>query len=175
LIDPFGSLQTLAEVSIAVVGFTGIVAVYQRVNDAQSELARWRVYTVLTSSLIALFFSTVPVGIAQLGVPEPELWRLCSGALVLGYLGFYADLLRTRKRLSPTSLAPIAAHPWYSRILTSVSFALVGLLALNASAALFIPRTGLYYFGVLWIIATSCTIFGRTVFGPQASGSSPAA
>ena len=161
-------MQTLSEVSIAVVGFTGIIAVYQRVNDAQGELARWRVYTVLTTSLTALLFSSLPTGLALLGLAEARIWQLCSGLLVLGYAGVYGDLVRTRNRLSPSSRATLGLHPWYARTLGVLALAVNALLVLNASGLAFEPDAGVYYLGVLNTIATSCTIFGRTVFGPQA-------
>ena len=168
-IDPLTALQTLAEISIAVVGFIGIVAVYQRVNNAQSELARWRVYTVLTFSLAALLFSLIPIGLSLLGITGDVLWQCCSGGLVVGYLFVYGDLIRSRRQLSTTSRLIIEAHPWYGWTLTLMSIILVTLLILNAAELLIETSPGVYYFGVVGAIVMACVIFGRTVFGPQAN------
>ena len=167
-IDPLTALQTLSEISIAVVGFIGIVAVYQRVNNAQSELARWRAYTVLTTSLAALLFSVIPIGLALLGITGDVLWQYCSGGLAVGYLIVYADLYRSRRHLSTPSRLIIETHPWYGWTLSLMSIILATLLILNATELLIETSPGVYYFGVVGAIVMACVIFGRTVFGPQA-------
>jgi len=167
-------LQTLAEIAIAVAGFTAIIGIFQRVNRAQNELARWRIYTVLTTSFGALFAATLPMGLSLVRVEQPGLWRISSGIGAVITLLIYGDLLRTRSKLSAASQKIVAGHPWYVRLTTASGVSITIAHLMNASTAIFAAPSGVYFFCVLGGIAISCTIFGRTVFGPQPSEELPA-
>ena len=173
-IDPFSALQTLAEIAIAVAGFSGIISIYQRVNRAQNELARWRIYTVLSTSFYALFMATFPMGLALLEIEEQELWRQSSAVGFVLMLMVYADLLRSRKKLSRASVAVIEKHPWYSRVTTLLGLSIGFAHFVNAFVDNNVSSAAVYFFCGLATVAIACIIFVRAVFGPHPSDELPA-
>jgi hypothetical protein len=64
-------LQTVAEVSIAFAGFTSVVAVLGRHATGEwTEIDRFRLSVMLSTSLAALHFASLPLVLAGLRVPE---------------------------------------------------------------------------------------------------------
>lgn len=89
-------LQTIAEVSIALTGFTGIVvALGRRADDSISGFALIRFRILLVASLLALALALLPFFGHYLRV-RPELtWSACSAvvAIVFSALSFSRLLL----------------------------------------------------------------------------------
>jgi len=154
-LDTQSILTTVAEVSIALAGFTGVVAVLgnRQKHDWTSE-ERLQLRTLVETSLTALFASFAP-GILYLALTsEPAVWRganLILGALHLANL--IAFLLRA-KDASPTAsqrgllgvgIAAILAHflafagvlPWYTLIFVLGLLQQVFIAALNFVLLLF--------------------------------------
>ena len=146
--DTQSILTTVAEVSIALAGFTGVVAVLgNRRNHDWSPEERLQLRTLVETSLTAMFASFVPAVLFLALDSEPAVWRsanLFLGALHLANL--VAFLRRTtdakptasQKGLLVIGIAMILAHfltaagliPWYVLIF------LVGLLQQIFIAAL---------------------------------------
>jgi hypothetical protein len=87
-----GILETIAEVSVAFTGFTGVVAVFGRRPGApwdSLEVFRFRV--LLGASLAALLFSLLPLLLHHAGLSEVATWRTAS-ALVALHLAAVAAL-----------------------------------------------------------------------------------
>ena len=75
-------LQTLAEVAIALTGFTGIVvALRSRADEALSGYALVRFRILLFASLAAVAFALLPFLCHHLGVPPVATWSICSSAV----------------------------------------------------------------------------------------------
>jgi len=91
-------LQTIAEVAVSLLGFTGVVAVLgHRGSGHWSPAEILQLRTLVEPSLIVLFGSLLP-GILELAFDSDTLvWRLSAGALaLLGILGGLAFLGRAR-------------------------------------------------------------------------------
>ena len=77
-------LQTIAEVAIALTGFTGIVvALGDRSHAPLSGFGRARFRILLAGSLAALILSLLPFLLHHNGVPPHAIWAICSGLVVL--------------------------------------------------------------------------------------------
>jgi hypothetical protein len=73
-------LQTLAEVAIALTGFTGIVvALHGRAGEPLSGFSLVRFRVLLIASLFAVAFSLLPFFFHHLGLSPPVTWSVCSG------------------------------------------------------------------------------------------------
>jgi hypothetical protein len=138
----------VAEVSIALAGFTGVVAVLgNRRNHDWSPEERLQLRTLVETSLTAMFASFVPAVLFLALDSEPAVWR--SANLFLGalHLANLVAFLRRTTDAKPTAsqrgllvigIAMILAHfltatgliPWYVLIF------LVGLLQQVFIAAL---------------------------------------
>ncbi len=146
--DTQSILTTVAEVSIALAGFTGVVAVLgNRRNHDWSPEERLQLRTLVETSLTAMFASFVPAVLFLALDSEPAVWR--SANLFLGalHLANLVAFLRRTTDAKPTAsqrgllvigIAMILAHfltatgliPWYVLIF------LVGLLQQVFIAAL---------------------------------------
>ena len=91
-------LQTIAEVAVALTGFSGVVAVLGhrgRGTWSSSELLQLR--TLVEPSLVALFGSFLPATIQLAFQSEVLVWRLSNGALgLLGLAAVAAFIARSR-------------------------------------------------------------------------------
>jgi hypothetical protein len=74
-----GILTTLAEVAIAIAGFSGIVVALQNRTVDLSETDKLRFSALLQVSFGAVFFSFVPIVLYLMHPSEPFVWRWSSG------------------------------------------------------------------------------------------------
>ena len=153
--DTQSILSTVAEVSIALAGFTGVVAVLgkRRKHDWTAE-ERLQLRTLVETSLTALFASFAPGILGLIVASEPAVWRganLFLGALHLANL---LAFLRRAREAKPTAsqkgllvvgIAIILAHflasagvlPWYILIFVIGLLQQVFIAALNFVLLLF--------------------------------------
>ena len=154
-VDAQSVLTTIAEVSIALAGFTGVVAVLgNRRKHNWSLEERLQLRTLVETSLTALFASFVPSILYLVLTSEPAIWR--SANLFLGVLhlsNLVAFLRRTRdarptasqKGLLVIGIAMILAHfltaagliPWFVLIFVVGLLQQVFIAALNFVLLLF--------------------------------------
>ena len=76
-------LQTLAELSITLVGFTGIVAVLGRRGEGEwSRIERAQLESLLSAGFCGVVFALAPLVVASAELEEPTIWR--AGNAVAG-------------------------------------------------------------------------------------------
>lgn len=77
-------LQTIAEVAIALTGFTGIVAALRgQTVESLSRFALFRFRVLLIGSLVALALALLPFFLHYLGAPPPVTWSACSAVVAV--------------------------------------------------------------------------------------------
>jgi hypothetical protein len=95
-------LQTIAEVSVAFAGFTGVVVAFgRRPQPGVSTVNAHAFKAMLASSLQALLFSVLPFLFAASGLSEPRLWRVASAFMLLGLLAGAAVDVYFARRTDP--------------------------------------------------------------------------
>jgi hypothetical protein len=142
-------LQTLAELFIALVGFTGIVAVLgRRVHGEWSPIERARLESLLTSSVGGVVLALVPVVVALAGVAEGRIWRIGNG--ICAVLHLLAATRFTSRLGVRQSLDPMAAR--VTLALLPIPAALI--LAQLAAALGFFPDLGpfVYLATLVWVL-----------------------
>lgn len=72
-------LQTIAEVAVAITGFTAIAAVFRRRTTGWGALERLHFLILIRTSVIVLFFSFLPWLLGQLPISSDMAWRACCG------------------------------------------------------------------------------------------------
>ncbi len=143
-------LLTHAEVAIALAGFASVAAVLRR---PLSAIQRQRFFTILFSSLFQVFFSILPLWLAQLEVVGSALWRTASALQIVlmvpfGLFSVYLPL----RTLGTQSFAIISLPITY--ITYGLVASVIGLLVAN----LLIPAAGFgYYYAALF--AGMVTVF----------------
>lgn len=160
-----GILQTIAEVSVAYAGFSGVVVAFgRRVRPGGGTHDAHAFKAMLASSFQALFFAVLPFLLAASGIAEPELWRLGSGLMAAGILvGAAVDVgyFRSVDRSNWTG---------FDRVLQF----LIPLLGVAALIALVFNLFGAverpfapYLAGLVYLLAFSSLMFVRLLLAPE--------
>jgi hypothetical protein len=88
------TLQTLAEVGVALAGFTGVVFVLgSRATGEWSRVEKLWFHILLSSSAHVVFFALLPA-VLESYLSTSTAWRWSAGLLGVGGLVFLADLWR---------------------------------------------------------------------------------
>lgn len=168
MVDPFDTMQTLAEIAVGLVGFSGMVAVFIRRTGGEGEIAAFRVANLLSLGFTALFLALVPIGLAMSGLDGPELWQAASGtqAAAIGVLMW--TFLRRGRLLSKRARA-IFSDVAYFRLTVWPTLGAFAASVANAFAWPFGAFASVYFWALIWMLALTAITFARTVFGPQRS------
>ena len=132
--DSQATLTVIAEVSVALAGFTGVVAVLggRREHD-WTPGERLQLRTLVETSLTAMFLSFFPSVLDEIMSSESAVWRvsnLCLGSIHLAFISRFLLRAKVAKptagqlALLSTGFAAILAHflafagflPWYVAI-----------------------------------------------------------
>lgn len=158
-----GSFETLAQFAIAQAGFASVVVVLRRGRDQFHPADGFRVFNALVPSILAGFLALVPLGLAELGVPEARIWTWVSilFAVVVGSLSI--QIFRGLQRLPPGARAII------SSLIVRAHFTILGLTVAvclaNGTTSLLGPvQGGFYFFGILALLWVGAVAFVRLVF-----------
>ena len=93
------TLIVFAEVSVAIAGFAGIMAV---VGRSTNDLDKFRIKGLVVGAAALVLFSLLPIVLALSGILEETLWRSVSGIRVtfdvLVYVAFRDDLALFKTR-----------------------------------------------------------------------------
>jgi len=93
-----GILTALAEVAIAIAGFSGIVVVLDRSDQPWSELDRARFTMLLQISLSCVFWSFFPILLHLAEVPPASIWFWSSASWLIYMLISLGSRIRQRPR-----------------------------------------------------------------------------
>ena len=106
--EPSDALFSIAEVSIAIVGFAGIVAALRPtpIDPRHAEMNRWRLEVMVETGVGAVVFSLVPILLIALELPGKTTWSVSgiSSACAMGVFLFHA--LRSQRRLFGAYIPP---------------------------------------------------------------------
>lgn len=108
--DVVDFLGTIAEFSIGLAGFAGIVAALAKYRRPELALVRFRLANLLVSSFAPGFFALLTFGLISSAMAIDTALRVSSGVLAAGLL-LWAVLVHTRKpaQLSRALLAAMSA------------------------------------------------------------------
>ena len=148
----FDSYRTIADISVALAGFIGIILVLQHKDRSFSRLG---LSTILGTSLGAMMFSFVPDFLGNFLSAETA-WRVACGSFGLYHL-FLIINHQARQRSIRTN-TPIQL------IITLLSFPVVGLKIAVGLGFLLAHAYGIYYLGLLWLVGVSAYLFAMILF-----------
>ncbi|MEN8159071.1 MAG: hypothetical protein ABFS41_03255 [Myxococcota bacterium] len=158
-------LQIIAEVAIALTGFTGIVvALRGREPQSLEGFAGIRFRILLIASLLALACALLPFFCHHLGASPAVTWTVCSAVIVLvmvpivvhdvrAFRGFSAEIPLLDRRLAPF-IGVVGLIVWGAQI--------ANVLTLHTFAA--------YLTAPLWFLGFSALQFARLLLAPSPSG-----
>ncbi|MGE4607221.1 MAG: hypothetical protein AAEJ52_10805 [Myxococcota bacterium] len=150
-------LIVIAEIGIALAGFSSIVIALRRGTDQITSFAYIRLWRLLETSLATVLFALVPFALHYLGVGKLELWRAASGALCT-----YVVCAQLYMFIHWWEQWKYPAIPWwFNGPVLVVQFSVVVMLALNATAVGLNGEFGPYFVALLWYLTLSALYFGR--------------
>ena len=170
--DP-GILEVVAELGIAVLGFSGIVVVLGRGSSGDwSDLDHFRFNALLRSAFWVVVLSLLPFPLVSAGATEAQVWGWSSG------IGAFLYVIVVLSQLKGLAFSQFWSNPEVSKL--SLAYGLLAvlgcplLLVLNATGILFERTFTPYLVAVLLTLGASLVSFTRMfqVFVRRAARSS---
>jgi hypothetical protein len=154
MMEAESSLQTLAEVSVALAGFSSLLVVLRRgPAGALSEGEGTDLFVVVGGNLLVVVYSLFPFSLHHLGVSEFSTWRIASALLAVALLLGYLAILRLYAGFRGAGSQP--SFPRVSRIAVHTPIILLILLVIICTG-LFGDRTsGAYLLALLLLLSVS--------------------
>ena len=157
-----GTLTVLAEIAIAIAGFSGIVAGLSRRSELEwGDLDRVRLGMLLQSSFVVAFFSLLTLVLASTDIDFATVWRISSAGW-LAYMGVSLILSWRRYRVlrgDAGSLPPEASRPLLMVLLIGAAFSIGAQLANTISLGVPWPHLA----ALLWGLVAAAMFFARLV------------
>lgn len=157
--DPADALLTIAELSIAVVGFAGIVFALRSGDNEPINVFRLRV--MVEASLFAIAICLVPLIFLAAGWSPERLWAWGSAVLCVLIPVYVTTVFVRQAQLFGAAVLPEA------RVADSVALALTSLvslaLVLNALGLLTEKRFAGYLIGLLTTLGAAIWMFSRVI------------
>jgi len=161
-LDHVDQLLTIAEISVALAGFAGIVATFQfRQSDRVTHGQAISLSMIVNISLVGAFFAAFPIGLINSGVEEALVWSISSFLMGLNQFTFAAYLYRN------SALSSLKALVRNLYVLFYVVSTLIGLsLFMNAFGLIFNQVFAPVYFTFLFNFALVGFTFSRLLMYP---------
>ncbi len=144
-------LSTIAEISIAFLGFTGVVGVFAG-RERQAFAVSLHVWVMVAFGLATLLLALLPFVLHHLGVKQPSLWAVCSAAVVILSLLHFA-------LVEPLVLKERRAGRWRQpsilQVFPAIFIACVLTQLLNTLGIVFDRSLGGYLLGLFLLLAGS--------------------
>ena len=152
-------LQTTAEVSVALAGFTGVVAAFGQRRGSWSDIDTLRFRVMLFTSLSALVFSILPFALHHMRSEASSTWAISSGLLASYFvITVFVDTRRWRQVVTRRD-SEFSAWPGLLALLLA-SIAIVTQV-LNGLGIGFHRAFGPYFLGVCCLLLTCTLMFIR--------------
>lgn len=154
-------LYLLAEVAVAIAGFSGLVVVLPlRDSQAWSPIEARMLRFLIGDSLLVLFFALLPVLLALADVSADAIWGVCSALLGTWFLVGNFWMLRGELRdraLEQTISNPVIAPIRYSIYVLAL---VMGIVLWLGALGLLVPRgQAVYVLGLMLLLAFAAVEF----------------
>jgi hypothetical protein len=155
-------LTTIAQLGVAVTGFSGIVIVFNRPPGRLSEFEAFRISILFANSLAAVFLALIPFVLFYSGLPDTVIWRTASALcfvfeviFVASHVGPARKFLREHRALFNVGLLGFV----------TCGHAMNAILQLcNALDVINRRNLSIFILGLLWLLFHSAFQFGRILF-----------
>lgn len=149
-------LTTIAEVSVAFAGFSGLIAIFSSATGHGPRLVDFpQFWFMIEISLATLFFSLLPLLLEQLGAPAELMWACASAAVALFLLLYLFRIFGPQPDLPPERHPPRSL--WIS---AAIGSALLFVLLLLNTASIGVHREAWPYFlALVWLLAGAAVSF----------------
>ncbi len=156
------SLQTIAEISIGLAGFSGLIVALRKNPGPLTDVQKYRLKILFAMTFGAMFLALLPDLLLNFRVPDGRIW-FDSSAAMFGYsLLFVIWMVSGARRVA--KVAPeIFDWPIFSSL--AVGHVIVLLLQLAVMMGFIEGRAaGAYSLGLIWYLIHAAQQFVRMLF-----------
>jgi len=156
------ALLALAQFSLALAGFTGVVITFGLRGDDWHAADSFRTWRALVSSLGAAFLCLVPIALQLLGVAGEAVWRWSSAVFSLHSIGWV--LLDAPQHWRHRATIRGVIPGWGPAILYPGAAVIFSAQLINALGVWWRPQAGVYFLGLVGFLILPAVIFARIPF-----------
>ena len=156
------SLQTIAEISIGLAGFSGLVVALRKGSGPLDDIQKYRLRILFSLSFGAMFLSLLPDMLVNFGVPDERVWIVSSAAIFACSFLFIAWWIVSSRRVA--RIAPEIFN-WAAFSTMATGHTIVLLLQLAVMLGLLENRApGVIALGLIWYLIHAAQQFVRMLF-----------
>ena len=164
--DPSETLLTIAEISVAVIGFAGIVsALRPRSSPLADAMHRLRMRIMLETAAYVVVIAFVPLLMTGLDLPETTIWGVGSGLLAITAPIQVASIYIRQRSIFGRAL--LRETLLFDASAIVLALAVEGALVANAIGLFFEPRFAGYVVGVLFPLWAALAMFIRAILASE--------
>jgi hypothetical protein len=165
-VNPSETLLTIAEISIAVIGFAGIVsALRPRSSPHADAMHRLRMRIMIETSAYVVVFAFFPLLLAGLDLPKDVVWGAGS-ALLAATAPIQVSSIYVRQR-SLFGSALLRETLLFDASTIGLAVLVECALVANATGLFFEPRFAGYLVGVLFPLWAAVAMFIRAILASE--------
>jgi len=156
------SLQTIAEISIGLAGFSGLLVALREKSGPFDNIQKYRLRILFSLSFGAMFLSLLPGTLLNFDVPDGRIWFDSSAALLTFSLGFVVWWI-----LSSRHMARVAPEIFNWAVFCTMATGHIIVLLLQLAVLLGFLETrapGVFSLGLIWYLIHAVQQFVRMLF-----------
>lgn len=156
------ALQTIAEISIAFAGFSGLIVAFRRDRGPLTNVEKYRLRVLLTLAFGAMFLSFLPQLLLLFGIPDQRIWQFSAAGLGL-YSGFFVFWWLSASREIMRQVPEI--FHWFAFSRMAAGHIIV--IGLQAGVVLMLIESravAIYLIGLVWYLLHAAQQFVRMLF-----------
>lgn len=155
-------LQTIAEISIGLAGFSGLVVALRKNPGPLTDVQKFRLQILLMLAFGAMFLSLLPELLLSFGFATDALWKLSSVCLTLYSLFFLYWWIAASRRIRVFN-SEIFNRAAFARMTAGHVAVILAQLAFLFSI-LDIAGVAAYFLGLVWYLLHGAQQFARMLF-----------
>jgi len=160
------NLPILAEIAIALAGFSSIIVIFRRsgADGAWEPEDIFRLRIMLQYGLFAAGFAVLPGAASGIGLSPALLWPTASGMMAIFLVADLLNQQRAARTLPKGSLNPVLAI-----LMVTGNVLVIVIQGLNVFGWGPTRGSGPYLFGVTWLTISAGMMFYRLITAPIVS------
>jgi len=156
------SLQIIAEISIGLAGFSGLIVAFRKDAGPLTNVQKYRLQILLALAFGAMFLALLPELLHYMGVPPDRLWALAALVLSCYSVVFLIWWITASNRLK--AFVPEIFN-WFAFSRMAAGHLIVIILQLAIIFSLLDERSpGVYLAALLWYLLHAVQQFTRMLF-----------
>ena len=164
--DPNEALLAIAEISIATIGFAGIMSALRPSTSYSADaMHRLRLRLMVEASASVMVFAFLPFVLSGL-VAGDHIWTLGSGILAITSPLLVGSIYVRQQRLFGSGL--IRETVLFDSFVVFCAIVVEAVLIANCLGIFFKPRFSAYLLGVLFPLGVAVAMFIRAIFAADA-------